>query len=119
MKNRAHFIPFAALCLCALPFSGLAAEQGEASSTPRPTTVRVVAIVEAAAAASSFQSPQFSLNYTLSKATGSDALYACKAGCRKAYRRCYSQGNQIGKPYVTGGRPCSEQKLMCMRACAQ
>jgi len=43
----------------------------------------------------------------------------CAAKCKKAYRYCYSRGNQIGKPYVTGGQPCSEQKLMCMRACPQ
>jgi len=41
----------------------------------------------------------------------------CAAKCDKGYRYCYSQGNQIGKPYVTGGQPCDEQKLMCMRAC--
>ena len=119
MKNRAHFIPFAALCLCAFPFSGLAAAQGEASSAPRPATVRVAAIVEAGTTGFSLQSGRFSTNYTLAKAAESDILYACKARCRKAYRRCYSQGNQIGKPYVTGGQPCSEQKLMCMRACAK
>ena len=78
MKNRAHFIPFAALCLCAFPFSGLAAAQGEASSAPLPATVRVAAIVEASAAGSSFQSPQFSKNYTLAKATASDTLYVYK-----------------------------------------
>ncbi|MFO1104283.1 MAG: hypothetical protein U1E20_15420 [Methylocystis sp.] len=58
-------------------------------------------------------------NYILAKAGGGSVLAACKAQCRKAYRRCYSQGNQIGKPYVTGGEPCSEQQVMCMRACQQ
>ncbi|MGD9543966.1 MAG: hypothetical protein AB7F41_11080 [Methylocystis sp.] len=58
-------------------------------------------------------------SYVLAKAGGASNLAACKAQCRKAYRRCYSQGNQIGKPYVTGGEPCSEQKVMCMRACQQ
>ena len=58
-------------------------------------------------------------SYVLAKAGGASNLAACKAQCRKAYRRCYSQGNQVGKPDVSGGEPCSEQKVMCLRACQQ
>ena len=56
---------------------------------------------------------------TWAKAGDSPDLQACKAKCRKDYRRCYSQGNQVGKPDVPGGQPCSEQKVECMRACQQ
>jgi hypothetical protein len=60
--------------------------------------------------------PQLTLVKNTQKASPAEV---CAAKCKKAYRYCYSRGNQIGKPYVTGGQPCSEQKLMCMRACPQ
>ena len=99
MKSPSCKIAFAALCFCALPFSGLAAAAG--------------------ATGPALRSSQLPSAYTLAKASDSADLRACKAKCRKDYRRCYSEGNQVGKPYTTGGEPCSEQKLMCMRACKQ
>lgn len=71
-----------------------------------------------AAAGFGLQSVERPHQLTLVKQKLSDKE-VCAAKCRKAYRYCYSRGNQIGKPYVTGGQPCSEQKLMCMRACPQ
>jgi len=60
--------------------------------------------------------PQLTLVKNTQKASPAEV---CAAKCKKAYRYCYSRGNQIGKPYVTGGESCREQKLMCMRACPQ
>jgi len=97
MKNPATMIRFAAICLCAFSFSALA---GRAAGFP-------------------LDSLQLAPGYTLAKASASSDLRACKARCRKDYRRCYSEGNQVGKPYETGGQPCSEQKVECMRACQQ
>ena len=97
MKNRAAVTGFAALCLCAFSFSALA--EG--------------------AAGFSLDSVRHAPGYALAKAGSSSDLRACKARCRKDYRRCYSEGNQIGKPYETGGQPCSEQKVECLRACQQ
>ncbi len=96
MKSPNYRTFFAALCLCAFPFSGLAAAAGATSALP------------------SLPYPSI---YALAKGGDSANLRACKAQCRKDYRRCYSQGNQVGKPKVTGGQTCSEQKVMCLRAC--
>ncbi len=65
------------------------------------------------------RAPQLTLAKQQKTQKKGSAAAVCAAKCDKAYRYCYSQGNQIGKPYVTGGQPCDEQKLMCMRACPQ
>ncbi|HYA80725.1 MAG TPA: hypothetical protein VED87_07345 [Methylocystis sp.] len=98
MKRPSYGIAVAAMCLCALLFSDLAAAAG--------------------ATGSALSSSLFPSAYTLAKA-GAPDFYSCKAKCRKDYRRCYSEGNQVGKPYVTGGQPCSEQRVTCIRACKQ
>jgi hypothetical protein len=85
---------------------------------PSLAGIQVAVVSSAAAAGFGLQSVERPPQLTLVKQKPSDKEI-CAAKCRKAYRYCYSQGNQIGKPYVTGGQPCSEQKLMCMRACPQ
>lgn len=112
MKHRFDLTCLAVIGLFAFPISGYALTQGDDLGVIRGTQTEQAMRVEGRSAGAS-------QNYILAKAGGGSALAACKAQCRTAYRRCYSQGNQVGKPYVTGGEPCSEQKVMCMRACQQ
>ncbi len=88
MKRRAYAIP------CALLYMSALLATGATNAQPNPPPA-----------------------FQLAKADMSSDLRACKAQCRKDYRRCYSQGNKVGTPYVSGGEPCSEQKTMCYRAC--
>ena len=91
---------------------------GNSLNGPSSAGIQVAVVSGAAAAGVGLQSAERPPRLTLAKQKPSDKEI-CATKCRKAYRYCYSQGNQIGKPYVTGGQPCSEQKLMCMRACTQ
>jgi hypothetical protein len=96
--------------------------KAEASSSgPPPAGLRLAMISGPAAAElgvrSADRAPSLTLVKTKKKKASDKQL--CAMNCDKEYRRCYSQGNQVGKPYVAGGQPCSEQKLMCMRACPQ
>lgn len=112
MKNHLALSCLAVLCLCAPSFAGSSIARSDPVDNARGMETRVTMLLKGG---STVNLP----SYILAKGGGSSNLAACKAQCRKAYRRCYSQGNQIGKPYVTGGEPCSEQKVMCLRACQQ
>lgn len=117
MKSRAHAFRIAALCVCTLLPSGLLAAQADSPVGPKKPAADRVAMIQASGFALEAERQQS--NFTLAKASKSSDQLACEARCRKAYRRCYSQGNKIGTPEVQGGQPCSEQKVMCLRACAQ
>ena len=62
------------------------------------------------------QSAERTPTLTLAKQKAAPAE-VCAAKCDKAYRYCYSQGSQVGKPGVAGGPLCQEQKDECLRAC--
>ena len=89
------------------------------SSLDGPWSARVHLAAGPAASGALFPSaeraaPTLTLAQQKKKASPAEV---CAAKCDKGYRYCYSQGNQVGKPYVTGGQPCQEQKDMCLRAC--
>src|ERR1019366_6507357 len=119
MKNRAYAIHFVTLCVSAFLYSGLVAAEDNSSSRPKSAEYQVATIVEAGALGFALQSTQYPSNFTLVKASKSSAHRACESRCKKAYRRCYSQGNKPGTPEVHGGEPCSEQQTTCLRACAE
>ncbi len=120
MKNRAYAIPFVTLCVSAFLYSGLAAAEDNAPSTPKSAAYRVANIAQAGASEFAPQSAQYPSNFSLAaaKANKPSAQEVCEARCKKAYRRCYGQGNRPGTPEVNGGQPCSEQQTTCLRACA-
>ena len=115
MKNRAYAIHFVTLCVSVFLYSGLVAAQDNSPSRPTAATNQVAAV---AAAGASLESTQYPSNLGLAAANKPSDQQACESRCKKAYRRCYSQGNKPGTPEVSGGQPCSEQQTMCLRACA-
>ncbi len=117
MKIPAYAIYIAALSLGALLPPGLSAAQFDSPNGPEKPSSDRTAMIQASVFP--FQPTQNQSNYILAKTDKSSDQLACEAQCRKAYRRCYSQGNKIGTPEVHGGQPCSEQKVMCLRACPQ
>lgn len=117
MKIPAYAIYIAALSLGALLPPGLSAAQYDSPNGPEKPSIDRTAMIQASVFP--LQPTQNQSNYILAKSNKSSDQLACEAQCRKAYRRCYSQGNKIGTPEVHGGQPCSEQKVMCLRACPQ
>lgn len=119
MKDRAHIIYFVALGISAFLLSGLAAAEPDPSTRPTSAADQGAALVEASRVGVALPSTQYPPNYRLAQANKPSAQEACESRCRRAYRRCYSQGNRVGTPEVHGGAPCSEQKQTCLRACAR
>ncbi len=125
MKNRAYAIQFVTLCVFAFLYPGLVAAEDNSPSRPKSAAYQVATVVEGNALGFAHQSTQYPSSFTLVKASKApaktskaSAQRACESRCKKAYRRCYSQGNKPGTPEVSGGEPCSEQQTTCLRACA-
>ena len=120
MKNQAYAIPFVTLCVSAFLYSGLVAAEDNAPATPKSAAYQAAAIALADASGFALQSTQYPSNFSLAaaKANKPSAQEVCEARCKKAYRRCYGQGNRPGTPEVNGGQPCIETQTTCLRACA-
>jgi hypothetical protein len=119
MKNSAYAIRFVTLCLSAFLYSGFVAAQDNPASQAKFAGYQVATVVEASAAGFALPAARYPSDFALAKANKPSPQEVCEARCKKAYRRCYSQGNKVGTPEVQGGQPCSEQQTTCLRACAQ
>lgn len=118
METRAYTMKFATLCVTMFLHSGLVAAKENLLSIPKSTAHQIATTDQAGASGSTLQFSEAPIFYTMAKADKPSAQEVCEERCRKAYRRCYSQGNRPGTPEVQGGAPCSEQKQTCLRACA-
>jgi hypothetical protein len=113
----AAFIGSAAMATPAT-FSAFSSLLNADGSLNGPRSAGVQFAAGPAAAGAAFQSAERPPLLTLAKTKKqASPAEACAAKCDKAYRYCYSQGAQAGKPDVPGGQPCQEQKDTCLRAC--
>ena len=119
MNNRAYAIHLITLCVSAFLYSGLVSAEENLWSRQILAKYQVSTVFDTSDLGFTPQSPQFPSNYVLAKASKPSTQEVCESGCRRAYRRCYSQGNRPGTPEVHGGAPCNEQQQTCLRACAE
>lgn len=118
MKHQKYTIHFVTLCISGFLYSGLVAAEDTPPSGPKSAAYQVATVVDASASGFALQSAQYPSNYILVKASKPTTQEVCEARCKKAYRRCYGQGNRPGTPEVHGGEPCIETQTRCLRACA-
>ena len=124
MKSPAFVICFLTLCSLACAIPGRVAAQDNLPGRAASAALQLAAIDRESTSGLLLEPLQYPSDYltdyvVVARVTKPAEQLACEARCKKAYRRCYGQGNRPGTPEVHGGAPCSEQRVTCLCACAQ